>query len=165
MEKQKLAVAFAVPVAALGAAAAMAIAAATTVSTGKTSLGTVLTSSNGHTLYLYEGDSGKHLGCAGKCLGFWPPVPAPSGKASASGGAKASLLGSVSRGSTKQLTYKGHPLYWFYKDKKAGQTNGQGLILNGKYWYAVSTSGAAMIASAKSTTSSSGGSTSTSTGW
>jgi len=129
---KKLAVLIAVPGAAL-VASAVAIAASATIGTGHTSLGTVLVSWNGHTLYLYEGDSGSHLGCNGKCLGFWPPLMA-TGNITVSGGLKAAEVGTVARGSGKQVTYNGHPLYWFYKDRKAGQANGEGALLNGSYW-------------------------------
>jgi len=161
---KKLAILITVPIAAF-AAAAVALAATVTIGTAHTSLGTVLVSSpNGHTLYLYEGDSGSHLGCTGGCLKFWPPVPGAA-KVKVSGGAKAADIGSVKRGSGKQLTYKGHPLYWFAGDKKAGQVKGQGLVLKGKYWYAVSPSGSAMTASASKGGSYGGSSSGGSAGW
>ena len=40
------------------------------------------------------------------------------------------------------MTYNRHPLYTFLKDKKKGQTNGEGLNAFGAEWYAVSPAGA-----------------------
>lgn len=157
---KKLAVLFAVALSALGATSAFG-SSKTVVSSGHTSLGTVLVNAKGLTLYLYEGDSGTHLGCAGDCLSSWPEL---SGSAVAKGAAKASELGTIKRGSGTQVTYDGHPLYTFAGDAKAGQTNGEGIVLNGKKWYAVSPSGAAISAGKKSSSSSSS-SSSGAAGW
>ena len=151
---KKFAVLLAVGVSAAGATGAFG-SSNSVVSTAHTSLGTVLVNSKGLTLYLFEGDTSKHLGCNGKCLKAWFPV---TGTGSASGSAKASELGTEKRGSGTQVTYGGHPLYTFVGDTKPGQVNGQALKLNGNLWYVVSSSGTAMTANSKSSSSSSGGS-------
>jgi predicted lipoprotein with Yx(FWY)xxD motif len=148
---KKLGVLLAVAVSAVAATSALG-SSKTTVGTGHTSLGTALVNSKGLTLYLFEGDTGKHLGCTGGCLSSWIPL---SGTATGSGSAKASDLGTIKRGTETQVTYDGHPLYTFVGDTKAGQTTGEGLVLSGKKWYAVSPSGAAMTASSKGSSSSS----------
>lgn len=52
------------------------------------------------------------------------------------------LLGTTKRGDgTTQVTYKGHPLYTYAGDQKAGDTNGQGVSAYGAKWYAVTPSG------------------------
>jgi predicted lipoprotein with Yx(FWY)xxD motif len=150
---KKLAAVLAVAVSATGAAGALG-SSKSVVKTAHTSLGTVLVNPTGLTLYLFKGDTSKHLGCNGICLKTWFPV---TGTGSAAGGAKASELGTVKRGSGTQVTYGGHPLYTFVGDKKPGQVNGQGLNLNGNLWYVVSPSGTAMTASSKGSSSSSGG--------
>ena len=151
---KKFAVLLAVAVSAAGATGAFG-SSNSVVSTAPTSLGTVLVNSKGLTLYLFEGDTSKHLGCNGTCLKAWFPV---TGTGSVSGSAKASELGTEKRGAGTQVTYGGHPLYTFVGDTKPGQINGQGLKLNGNLWYVVSSSGTAMTASSKSSSSSSGGS-------
>jgi predicted lipoprotein with Yx(FWY)xxD motif len=107
-------------------------------------LGTHLTNAKGRTLYLFEADKGTKSACTGACAQAWPPLTT-TGKPTASGGAKASLLGSAKRadGST-EVTYGGHPLYTFIKDSKAGQTAGQGLNAFGGLWYVVGTNGKAI---------------------
>jgi len=107
----------------------------------KTDLGTVLVDSRGFTLYLFEADKGKQSVCYGKCAQFWPPL-LTTGKPVAGAGLKASLLGvTMRKGGAHQVTYAGHPLYFFAEDTKAGQTNGQGVTGFGAAWYVLAASG------------------------
>ena len=51
-------------------------------------------------------------------------------------------LGTTTRSDgTKQVTYHGHPLYYFVKDTAAGQTTGQGSKAFSAGWYVVGTNG------------------------
>src|SRR5207253_10800819 len=69
-------------------------------------------------------------------------------KLTAAGGAKASDLGTITRSDgTKQVTYDGHPLYYFVGDSAAGQANGQGSDNFGAKWWLVASSGAKITAS------------------
>ncbi len=66
-----------------------------------------------------------------------------TGTLTAAGSAKASDLGTITRSDgTKQVTYDGHPLYYFVGDSAAGQTNGQGSDNFGAKWWLVAPSGA-----------------------
>jgi hypothetical protein len=57
-------------------------------------------------------------------------------------GASASDIGTISRSDgAKQVTYAGHPLYYFVGDKAAGQTNGEGVNGFGAPWYLLAPSG------------------------
>jgi predicted lipoprotein with Yx(FWY)xxD motif len=115
--------------------------ATTVVSTSSSSLGRILVNSSGRTLYLFGKDKRGKSACVGQCATFWPPLIA-KGKPHAMGGAKASLLGTTKRSDGRmQVTYNHHPLYTFVKDKKKGQTNGEGLNAFGAEWYAVSPAG------------------------
>jgi predicted lipoprotein with Yx(FWY)xxD motif len=109
---------------------------APTVHVATTRLGKILVDSRGRTLYLFTKDSGTKSACAGACATAWPPLHA-SGKATAGSGAKASLVRTVH----SQVTYNGHPLYGFIKDKKPGDTTGEGLTAFGGHWFAVSPAG------------------------
>jgi predicted lipoprotein with Yx(FWY)xxD motif len=114
---------------------------APTVRVAKTRLGKVLVDSRGRTLYLFTKDSGTKSACSGACATAWPPLRA-SGKPTVSGGAKASLVGTTTRSDGKpQVTYNGRPLYGFIKDKKSGDTNGEGLTAFGGSWFAISPAG------------------------
>jgi predicted lipoprotein with Yx(FWY)xxD motif len=124
------------------------------VSLRKTSLGMILVTANGHTLYLFGKDRNDKSACSGSCALFWPPLVTRS-KPTAGLGVKASLLGTTKRSDgSLQVTYNRHPLYGFVLDKSAGQTNGEGLLKFGAKWYALSAKGTALIKAAPATTTS-----------
>src|SRR5215475_5652924 len=143
-----LAVVATVALAAAGVAAAAAVthqssAVIGTVNLHKTKLGKVLAGKSGKTLYLFMADKHGKSACYGKCASFWPPLLA--GKPTAGTGVKAGLLGTTKRkNGTKQVTYAGHPVYFFKLDKKAGQANGEGQDFFGGLWWGVSASGKAV---------------------
>ena len=105
-------------------------------------LGQILTDGN-KTVYLFMGDTDKDSTCYSYCVQFWPPV-LTAGPPLAGAGAKGSLVGTTARtDGTTQVTYAGHPLYYFYLDS-AGEANGQGIDGFGGLWWAVSPSGKAI---------------------
>jgi predicted lipoprotein with Yx(FWY)xxD motif len=113
----------------------------TTVKTAHTKLGTILVGPNGHALYLFEADKGGKSACSGQCAHFWPPLTT-SGSPKAGGSAKSNLLGTINRGGgVTQVTYKGHPLYYFLEDSSAGSTKGEGSKAFGAEWYVLASSG------------------------
>jgi len=114
---------------------------AATVKTRHGKLGTYLVDGKGRTLYLFEKDRTKKSTCADACAKAWPPLTT-KGRPKAAGAAKSSLLGTSKRADgTTQVTYKGHPLYFFVQDKKAGDTKGQNVDAFGAEWYVVSPAG------------------------
>jgi predicted lipoprotein with Yx(FWY)xxD motif len=93
------------------------------------------------TVYLFEGDNGAASACTGACASAWPPVTT-SAAATASGGANPADLGTITRADgTKQVTYHGHPLYFFAKDGDSGDAYGQGSKAFGAGWYVLKPSG------------------------
>ena len=133
----------AVVLAALAAATVASAAGRSALRIEKTpKLGRVIATASGRTIYMWRADHGTTSVCYGKCAIFWPPV-LTGGKPVALAGVKASLLGTTKRKDGRlQVTYKGHPLYTFLKDKAAGQTNGEGSNGFGAKWYALAPSGA-----------------------
>lgn len=106
-----------------------------------TTLGRVLVAANNRTLYLFEADTGRRSACYGRCAKFWPPL-LTTGKPRPGAGVKAALLGTTKRRDGRfQVTYRGHPLYFFVKDAKAGQTLGQGIDGFGAEWYVLDRAG------------------------
>src|SRR4051794_28512310 len=94
--------------------------------TAKTPLGTIVTDTEGITVYMYDSDtqgSGTST-CSGGCLSAWPPVPAGSGAPELTG-----ITGKVgvitATDGSQQLTLNGWPLYYYATDVKAGDTFGQ----------------------------------------
>ena len=97
------------------------------VAIGKSPLGRILVDGKGITLYDFVKDTGTTSVCYGACASLWPPL-LTSGKPVAGPGVRASLLGTTRRKDGKlEVTYNGHPLYYFVSDRKPGQTTGQGL--------------------------------------
>ena len=109
-----------------------------------TSLGKTLVDANGRTLYLFKGDRAgvSTLSAAGAAI--WPRFVS-SGHVKAEGGARAALIGTTtSRSGVKQVTYAGHPLYYYVGDSKPGSTRGQGLNQFGALWYVLGSTGSAI---------------------
>lgn len=106
-------------------------------------LGTVLAAgSKKLTVYMFEGDKGAGSSCSGACASVWPPVTT-SGSPKVSGAATSADLGTITRSDgTTQVTYKGHPLYFFAKDKDSGDAYGEGVHGFGADWYVLTPSGA-----------------------
>jgi predicted lipoprotein with Yx(FWY)xxD motif len=99
--------------------------AATVNATENTTLGTILTGSDGNSLYLYTRDEHEVSNCAGGCALAWPPVLTVDDPVACEGLSE-DRIGSISRGDgVKQVTYNGWPLYYFAADEKPGDTLGQ----------------------------------------
>jgi predicted lipoprotein with Yx(FWY)xxD motif len=134
------------------------------VSVKLTSVGKVLVDANGRTLYLFAADTANvsKLSAAGQAV--WPPFTAAT-PPKATGRASASQIGTVT--GSNQVTYNGHPLYYFVGDKSPGQANGEGLNEFGARWYALSSAGAAVTSPPKAApaSSSTGASSSSSYGY
>jgi predicted lipoprotein with Yx(FWY)xxD motif len=93
------------------------------------------------TVYLFAADKGPSSTCSSACAEVWPPVTT-SGNPKAAGGAVSADLGTITRSDgTKQVTYKGHPLYYYVGDPNSGDTSGQGINSFGAPWYVLSPSG------------------------
>jgi hypothetical protein len=78
------------------------------------------------------------------------PVAAPDTLPTSLPGVPAELGSTKRDDGTQQLTVAGHPVYTFEGDSKPGQTNGNGITLNGGLWTAVSPNGSPVAASSSS---------------
>jgi predicted lipoprotein with Yx(FWY)xxD motif len=111
-----------------------------------------LTNGSGRAVYLWVKDTGAMSNCNGACAGAWPPVTTTA-TAHAAGSAKASDIGTITRSDgTKQVTYDGHPLYYFSGDSGAGTATGQGNDGFGAKWWLVAPTGSDVTASVSSLT-------------
>lgn len=78
--------------------------------------GRVIADGRGEAFYLFDKESSKKPRCYGACAQVWPPVLTKD-KPVAGSGAKQSLLGTTKRSNGKlQVTYAGHPLYYYVDD-------------------------------------------------
>ena len=121
-----------------------AAASSTMITTKTSSGGSFLTNSAGRAVYLFMADSAGKSTCDGACASAWPPVVA-TGQPTAAGGAQSSDLGTITRSDgTKQVTYDGHPLYYFVGDTGPGTDKGQGVDGFGAKWWLVAPSGSSI---------------------
>jgi predicted lipoprotein with Yx(FWY)xxD motif len=87
-----------------------------TVKVVRSQFGRVIADKRGEAFYLFDKEAGKRSRCYGECAVAWPPV-LTKGKPRAGKGADADLLGTTKRRNGKvQVTYNGHPLYYFKDD-------------------------------------------------
>jgi predicted lipoprotein with Yx(FWY)xxD motif len=113
----------------------------TSVDISKSAFGRILVDSKGRTLYDFPPDTHGASTCYGACAALWPPLTTV-GKPHAGAGVSASLLGTTKRTDGKlEVTYNGHPLYYYVADTKRGQTAGQGLNQFGAPWWVLTPSG------------------------
>jgi predicted lipoprotein with Yx(FWY)xxD motif len=125
--------------------AASPAAGGTAIKLTRASLGTILTDDSGRTLYAFTADSADTSSCTGSCLDNWPALTT-DGAPTLGDGLDAEDFGTLTRddGST-QVTFYGHPLYYFAGDTAPGDTNGQGI--SGK-WFVVGADGSMIKAAA-----------------
>lgn len=110
-----------------------------------TSLGAILTSASGLTLYVFTRDRGPHDSCVkvNECAASWPALQT-SATPTAGRGVRASLLSSIRlAGGVKQVSYAGHPLYLFSGDEP-GDTAYVGVEQFGGTWEAINAAGKAV---------------------
>lgn len=89
-------------------------------------IGKYLADDQGKTLYYFTKDEPGVSNCKDKCSEIWPPFHAEN--IVAPSGFNKSDFGTITReDGRKQTTYKGHPLYYYFKDTQVGDINGQGV--------------------------------------
>jgi predicted lipoprotein with Yx(FWY)xxD motif len=141
------------------AAQAPAAGASVTVKTHSGALGTYLTDGAGRALYLWKADSTNMSACAGQCATYWPPLAVTAnGSAKVAGQAAQAKVATITRSDgIKQVTYNGHPLYYFVQDAASGTTKGQGDDEFGAKWWVVTPAGAADTKASTTSDGDSGG--------
>jgi len=78
--------------------------------------GTILADGRGQALYLFDKEKRRRSECYGDCARAWPPV-LTTGRPVAGKGVRRRLLGTTTRRNGKrQVTYRGHPLYYYVDD-------------------------------------------------
>jgi predicted lipoprotein with Yx(FWY)xxD motif len=104
--------------------------------------GTMLYDQPGQAIYLFDKETAGRPDCYGDCAVAWPPV-LTTGSPQALGEVRTDLLGTIVRddGST-QVTYAGHPLY-YYAHEGPGEVLCHGVVEFGGKWLVVPPDGAA----------------------
>jgi len=102
--------------------------------------GTILFDDTGQAIYLFDIETTSQPRCYGACADAWPPV-LTDGAPLAGEQVKESLLGTTQHtDNTTQVTYDGHPLY-FYAHEGRSEVKCHDVFLNGGNWYAVGPDG------------------------
>jgi predicted lipoprotein with Yx(FWY)xxD motif len=102
--------------------------------------GKVLFDGRGQALYLFTADADGQSNCSGECAEAWPPFYA-RGRLEAGPGVKQRLLGRRTRpGGSRQVTYAGHPLYFYVHDPR-GEILCHDVTEFGGDWLVVTASG------------------------
>jgi len=94
--------------------------------------GSALVGPNGMTLYVYSKDTVGTSNCYGACETNWPPLLSKTASPVMPVGLQGTLGTTTRKDGTLQVTYSGSPLYYWVKDKQAGETTGHGV---GKVWW------------------------------
>ncbi len=120
------------------------VAAGSAITVTQTPLGKTIVDANGRTLYLFQADKPGVSTLSQAGLAIWPAFTS-TGTPQAKNGANSSQISTITGPSgSRQVTYNGHPLYYYVGDQKPGDTRGQGLNQFGALWYVLSPSGNAV---------------------
>jgi predicted lipoprotein with Yx(FWY)xxD motif len=119
---------------------AMARGRGATVKVVSSEFGRVIADKRGEALYLFDKETSKRSRCYGACAVAWPPL-LTTAKPRAGKGADATRLGTTRRRNGKlQVTYNGHPLY-YYKEDEPGRILCQNVDEFGGLWLVVRPNG------------------------
>jgi predicted lipoprotein with Yx(FWY)xxD motif len=107
--------------------------------------GHVIFASNNRVLYMFGADHGTSSTCYGVCASAWPPLLSKS-TPRVGAGLNPALLGTTKRNDgSVQVTYGGHPLY-YYSGDSPGKIMCQAANMHGGFWYVVNADGSANMA-------------------
>jgi predicted lipoprotein with Yx(FWY)xxD motif len=111
-----------------------------TITSRNSDFGQVLWGPNRQVVYIWEKEPTPTAHCYGDCAEAWPPV-LTTGEPVAAGAVDAALLGTTSRrdGST-QVTYHGHPLY-YYAHEGPGEVKCHNITTHGGLWWVITPEG------------------------
>ena len=88
---------------------------------------TILSNSQGMTLYYRTSDAPPARVCSASCASTWPPFIVSGSAAPTSTTTLPGKLTTMTDANGKQVAYNGHPLYTFSGDTAPGQTTGNGI--------------------------------------
>jgi predicted lipoprotein with Yx(FWY)xxD motif len=113
-----------------------------TLKLSSSSDGRALVDQQGQSVYLFEKDEGGESYCSGACAAVWPPLET-STTPKAGAGIQDAALGTIKRpDGDMQVTYHGHPLYYYAADASTpGETHGEDVAQFGASWYLVDSKG------------------------
>jgi predicted lipoprotein with Yx(FWY)xxD motif len=115
------------------------------VRVASTAYGPALVDRRGFALYQFTHDRSADSTCYRACAAAWPPYLVDKRQSNAARGAHRRLVGTIRRRDGRlQVTYAGHPLYYYVGDRRPGQVLCQAVAEFGGTWYVVAPSGSAI---------------------
>jgi predicted lipoprotein with Yx(FWY)xxD motif len=112
----------------------------TTVKLTSSQYGQIVADGRGQAFYLFGKERSARSECYGECASKWPPV-LTKGTPHAGPGGRSQLVGTTRRSDGKlQLTYAGHPVY-YYQGDSPGRVLCQGVTEFGGPWLVVRANG------------------------
>jgi predicted lipoprotein with Yx(FWY)xxD motif len=124
----------------LAASALGSSSAATRLTVRSTEFGKAVFGPTGKVVYVFGADRGTTSRCYQVCAAAWPPVLTKAAPQAGSG-VEAKLLGTTTRkDGSRQVTYNGHPLYYYSADK-VGKVMCQHANMHGGLWLIIKPNG------------------------
>lgn len=99
--------------------------------------GKIIVDGSGRALYLFDADRGPLSTCYTDCATAWPPFIATQAPTAGPDLTQALTSTTTRNDGSKQVTYNGHPLYYYIGDPGPGQVNCQAVVEFGGGWYVV----------------------------
>lgn len=114
--------------------------AGTMITSATSDYGDILWGPNHQAIYIWEREPSTTPQCYDDCAAAWPPVLTTS-EPEAGAGIDTALLGTIKRsdGAT-QVTYNGHPLY-YYAHEGPGEVKCHNITTHGGLWWVINTNG------------------------
>jgi predicted lipoprotein with Yx(FWY)xxD motif len=110
------------------------------ITSASSDYGQMLVNDEGQAIYIWESEKSAKPRCYGDCAQAWPPVLTDGGPLAA-GRVSAKKLGTTQRSDgTTQVTYDGHPLY-YYTDERPGEVRCHNVATHGGLWWVITPKG------------------------
>ena len=97
--------------------------------------GKIIVDGPGRALYLFDADRSPVSTCYTACATAWPPFVMTQPPTAGLDLAQALTSTTTRNDGSKQVTYNGHPLYYYIGDAGPGQVNCQAVVEFGGGWY------------------------------
>lgn len=109
--------------------------------------GRIIADSAGRTLYMFDAEAGPSPKCYGPCAAAWPPLLATGTPVSGPGLSQALIAAASRSDGSQQITYNGHPLYYYVGDRAPGEIGCQAVFEFGGGWFVVDDRGSKITSS------------------
>jgi predicted lipoprotein with Yx(FWY)xxD motif len=117
----------------------------TAIRVANSNYGPTLVDRRGVALSLFPREPAGNSRCEGACAAAWPPYLITTRHVAAEAGARTDLVGTIRRRDGRlQVTYRGHPLYYYVGDHRPHQVLCQAVTEFGGTWYVVTPGGSAI---------------------